>query len=375
MRTTFLSFFVTCLTLASGCSEDAQNLGGLGPSGAAGASGGQTTGGTSGGQTQATGGTSGGQTQATGGTSGGQTQATGGTGQAAGGGEVGGTGQAAGGFAQGGTGQATGGGPAGGQGGASQAGGYAARFVFRSGQETVGDFCVIYKDTADSTWASARLLESNGLKASDFDGFERMTRYVPLQGPPEMFGFVYPGQPCSEAHGWQTASADPMPEGYDHFTVVALPYSGEPITVWAVGDRAKENAAQGDAAVGVRVVNASLEAGPISVTLKGGGEPGGPLESVTLPNLPFNNAPTSYVQFSDPSNSGLDRHLHHSDVTDTTGTATIDWTTVDLLSLSPPRTLYITGSQGKYRALACVDTTATEASAPQDTPCLALGDL
>lgn len=396
MRTSLISILLT--TILAGC-EDAQNLGSLDRSGNAGTAGQAGAGAASGGAN-----TAGTTTAGTAGVSGNSGQAgqpggagsSGASGGAAGSGAAGsgqggaqplvdccldGTVQKAcvgGGYTwktcldgscagtpgpascpedAGGNGGASGAGPGGaaGAGGAQVggAGGYHARFIFQDGQESIGDFCVAYgKDgNGNLAWDKQKLLESNGLKASTFNGLQKLTRYLALQGKPEGFGFIYPGQGCEMAHGWSLGGDLPVSSG-THFTVVAMPYSGEPIYLRELVDPVEEN--QTSSAPGFRIANVVHYSEDITLSLTNVGG-----QKVALGTFPWASAlPQEYI-------SSADGHLYSMEVSTPSGSWEIDWTSLDLLPVVPRRTIFV----GAQRALACTDLHEASAGLPDESSC------
>lgn len=309
MRYPFEILVAACAFLSAGCLEDNQNLSGIGTGGSAGND-------------------SGGQ----GGTS------QGGTGQ-------GGTGQ-------GGAGQ--------GGGGGGGDGVHFARFGFRNGQQLVGDLCAAYGKTGggEYQWASTGVLAASGLSASDYEGLEKLTAYLPLEGEPVAFGFTSPGKSC--ATGSIQQATEVLPQWATYYTVLAVPYSGEPTVVWVVGDPVEHN--QGiDSPPGLRVVNAILSSNPIEIAttvVDGPPVPQGTLE--------FANSPADYTEV------GFDHlwKLHATEMAVGPVPVTFDFVGIDLLPLQPRVTIFVSGSfQGTSTALACMDTTATFVGPPPSAVC------
>ena len=236
------------------------------------------------------------------------------------------------------------------------------RFGYRSGQETVGDFCASYAGgvpEGNYEWKTAGLLGVNGLSAAGHDGMKKITAYLPLKGEPVAFGYVYPGMKCEDGDVIQQA---PAPSGVDHFTVIAVPYSFEPISLWVVGDPVAENEAD-PTPDGFRVVNAGLNSYPMEVASTTGA-------NAVLPHgtFEFGNAPTEYFQ------AAFD-HLWSLEVKEVAGpgfesSVTFDFTGMDLMPVRPRRTFYVSGIfPDLATVLACADTMATLPGDPKSSDC------
>jgi hypothetical protein len=190
-------------------------------------------------------------------------------------------------------------------------------------------------------------------------GLGRLTSYLPLTGKPVAFGFAYPGASCANAHGWWSASGQPaIPSGFDYFTVLAVPYSGEAMQVWAVGDPVQAN--EGPQAVaGLRVVNASFYSSAIDVSVEAP-----PMPSLPIGQFDFANSPTEYIDIGS-------NHLHTLNVTEVGQVPAVvkyDFTEIDLLALTGGQTIYL-ASAIERTALACRDTTATQPGDPKSAYC------
>jgi hypothetical protein len=367
MRTFFPSMLA--LLLLAGCEEDSQNLGAMN-SGAGTGGAGQAGAGNGGGGTAGASGSGAGTSGEGGSTAG--TSAQGGSGTAGLGGESGASGQGGAGGSSGAAGQAgageagaggagpggagnggaAGGAGAGGAAGAGPAATYHARFIFQSGQETIGDFCVAYGKESNGSpiWDEEKLLASNGLVASELDGLQKLSRYIPLKGKPEFFGFTYPGGSCAQATG---AGFDLFSPGDStHFTVIAMPYSGEMIYIRGLGDPVEENAKS--STPGFRIANVVHYSEDISVTYKDGSGKESVLE------FPWGVAlPQGYQ-------SNQDNFLKFLGVSSPNGSWTVDWTVP--LPLVPRRTIFV-GAEG---ALACTDVHEESSSQAGQSNCFFL---
>lgn len=237
-----------------------------------------------------------------------------------------------------------------------------ARFGHMNGQETVGDFCVSYGLAGDGgyVWEPEGILAANQLSTSDYAGLAGLTRYLPLAGEPIAFGFKYPGWSCNDAlGGW--GSPDPFPVGYTHYTVLAVPYSGEAMMVWAVGDPVEQNEGPAPGA-GLRIVNASSYSLSISASAEQPPSPEKPLGEFAL-----GNSPKSYL---DTGSNHL-WLLNVSDPNEAPATVTFDFVAVDLLPLVPPKTIYYT-SAFQRTALVCSDTRETLPGDPKSAYCYSI---
>ncbi|MBK8256171.1 MAG: hypothetical protein IPK82_26315 [Polyangiaceae bacterium] len=253
--------------------------------------------------------------------------------------------------------------PTGGQGGIGGGDGdgvHFVRFGHQNGQETVGDFCVAY--TTDTNgfplWGSEGVLAEHGYVASDHDGMKELTAYIPLDGEPVAFGYVYPGSSCASA-AFQQAAAPP---DQTHYTVIAMPYSFEPIVLWVVGDPVAENDAE-NAPAGFRVVNANFNSNPLEVYSQVSD-----LGPQFLGEFEFANSPTQYI---DVGQDHLWKLLANEP--NDPQTTTFDFVQLDLLPIRPRRTIYLSGMfPDQTWALACADTAAPSEFDPKRSPCFVI---
>jgi hypothetical protein len=137
----------------------------------------------------------------------------------------------------------------------------AVRIGFVQGQESTGEFCVAYEKAGngDPVWSSSGLLAAGGFTPPDVSGMDKITRYIGLSQKPVAFGKSYTSD-CSQvaAHAFVETSAS-------HFTVISVPFSGEPDTLWIVSDPGPGDSSS----PGLRIVNATAESHPIDVTIDG----------------------------------------------------------------------------------------------------------
>jgi hypothetical protein len=206
------------------------------------------------------------------------------------------------------------------------------RFGYWQGQESTGEFCVAYSDGAgEPAWEPLGLLAQNGLVASELEGLDVLSRYVPLEKQPFAFGKAY-----TDCSGFVNHVYAPTGT---HFTMLSVPYSFEADTLWVVTDPGP-----GQPQPGLRVVNAAAEAQPFDVIADG----------YSLGTIQFANSPATYQDIS--AQIGTD-HLQKLQIENSVSgaKATLSWAGWDLVPLQSV-TFYFSGHEfGSYSGLACFD--------------------
>ena len=212
-------------------------------------------------------------------------------------------------------------------------GDYFVRVGYVQGQEGTRDFCVAHELGADGypVWEPEGLLERFGYEPEQFEGLDKVSRYLPLERAPIAVGKT--GVGCSE---WVNAAYVPAGDESRYFTFLSVPYSFEPDMVWLVSDPDPELAP-----MGVRIVNATTESRTIDVATD---------EGWFLGEFEFGNSPTEFqrVEYD---------HMAEMDVTFLADMSYhLSWIHVDLLPLYGT-TVYVSGHSGsKLTALGCVGT-------------------
>lgn len=206
------------------------------------------------------------------------------------------------------------------------------RFGLWQGQEATGEYCVSYTgDINQPAWEPVGLLAQNGLVTSDFEGMDKLSRYVPLAGQPALLGKAY-----SDCSGF--VHPIEVPTG-THFTLLSVPYSFEPDSVWVVVDPGP-----GTPQPGMRVVNASPDAVPLKVTADG----------LWLGEFPFANSPTDYTNVAPLIQKDHLETLEVQNAVSGNG-AVLSWAGWDLVPLQSV-TFYVSGHQAAgYAGMACFD--------------------
>jgi hypothetical protein len=220
---------------------------------------------------------------------------------------------------------------------------YRARFAYQGASE--GGFCVGYADPADPNldpvWIDTGIFL--GSNASLGDNFS-MTSYQLLDRRPTRFSFYHAGQSCDQG----TIGEVPNDTATNYTFILALNLG----LSWSAADEIDDSAP-----AGVRIVNALGNKANISVVIQTGNDPG-----TDLGTFPFANTPMVYI----PIPVGAIQKLLVNSID--TG-AIIDWIDIDLLSLHPHRTIYLSGHLPSMGALACEDALTTLPGNPAIANC------
>lgn len=224
--------------------------------------------------------------------------------------------------------------------------GYFARFGYKNGDETLGDFCVAYTldNQGNPVWWPNGVVNADNVPFSSLDGLNTLSRYIELSGPPVAFGFIHAGSGCTADSVIKTAT---VPAGYDYFTVLAFPKNGGAVVPWVIGDPVEENGAFSERS-GFRIVNATGLPNPINVWgAIGTVEQIGNFPLVDLGTFAFGNSPVEYIDVGGDRLSKLEWHDGGNVVTlfETVG--------IPGVMIRPRRTFYITGAFDNF--FACED--------------------
>ncbi len=217
---------------------------------------------------------------------------------------------------------------------------YFVRVGFVQGQEATGEFCVAYQDDSGEQplWETIGLMEANGLDINDYQ-FLGISRYMALKARPLYFGKATTN--CSGA-----VAPEKVPADGKYFTFLSVPFSGEADQRWIIRDPDPNSAP-----TGARIVNATSESRPISVTGRGASD------QVDFGDVPFANSPDSFQSLK----PGGETSLHSLTVDDGFSVADFDFTQMDLLPLAGT-TIFIAGRfgvAGTYSAIGCIGSNPT----------------
>lgn len=210
---------------------------------------------------------------------------------------------------------------------------YYARFGYLQGQESTGEFCVAYTYDIEGQpiFEPEGLLAANGLVPGDIEGMDKLSRYLPLAAPPVALGKAY-----GDCSGFVKSVF--LPLGATHYTMISVPFSGEPDHLWAVVDPGV-----GPVTPGLRVVNAIRESAPLSATADG----------VPLGQLEWANSPQGYADIG--AESGFD---HLAELWIQNGAygidSTLSWVGWDLIPMQA-LTIYVSGQNPGFTGLGCFD--------------------
>ncbi|MCA9598296.1 MAG: hypothetical protein KC776_33520 [Myxococcales bacterium] len=202
------------------------------------------------------------------------------------------------------------------------------RIGFTGGQVNLSDFCVAYsKNGNDFVFESQGLLAANGEAPETLNGFQRFTKYLPLDKAPLAFALATGGS-CSNVF-YVAETPTPTP---NYMTLLSAPYSGEAPEVWVLPDSGPQS---GSVSSRYRVINATSWADSLKVDLDGADA------STALFGA---QGDYSYATASES-------HLWKLNIDDGQDKYVGDFVNIDLLALSYT-TIFVVGA---YRVIGCLD--------------------
>lgn len=215
---------------------------------------------------------------------------------------------------------------------------YHVRVGYVQGQSATADFCVAYQDDSGEqpAWESVGLMQANGYQARQFEGLDKLSRYLPLKQRP--LYFTKTSTSCADG-----GPAISVPDGPRYFTFLSVPYSGEADTLWVLPEVEPHPLDPGFGGTQLRIQNATFRAENISASAGYAGA-----EQQDLGTAVF-GASTTFT----PS---LEDHLHTLTLNDGHDgpPPVLNWVHIDLLALYNT-TIFISGDPDVgYRGLGCI---------------------
>ncbi len=215
---------------------------------------------------------------------------------------------------------------------------YYVRVGYVQGQSATADFCVAYQDDSGEqpSWEPVGLMQANGYQPEQFEGLDKLSRYLPLKQKPLFFTKV--SSSCAEGGPAINTRGD----GH-YFTFLSVPYSGEADNMWVIPDADPTPIDPGFGGSQIRIQNATFRADTISVSASIADGPPQPLGSFV-----FGNPKEEFID-------SQDSHIEYLTVSDgQPGGAELSWIGWDLLPLYHT-TVFISGDRDQgYRGLGCV---------------------
>lgn len=215
---------------------------------------------------------------------------------------------------------------------------YYVRFGYVQGQENTADFCVAYQDDSGEQplWEPVGLMEANGYLPEQFEGLDKLSRYLPLKQKP--LYFTKASQSCAAGGAAIKTSGDSH-----YFTFLSVPYSHEADQMWVIADAEPTPIDPGFGGSQIRIQNLNFRADTIDVSAHVGDGP---------PQLLGSHV------FGNPKDPFIDAHMDHVEylvVNDGVGSGVeLSWIGWDLLPLYHT-TVFISGDRDVgYRGLGCI---------------------
>ncbi|MEZ4369316.1 MAG: hypothetical protein R3B07_00765 [Polyangiaceae bacterium] len=215
---------------------------------------------------------------------------------------------------------------------------YYVRIGYVQGQEATADFCVAYQDDSGEMpfWEPVGLMEANGYQPEQFEGLDKLSRYLPLKQKPLYF------TKASSSCALGGPAINTAGDGH-YFTFLSVPYSHEADQMWVIPEMDPDPLDPGFGGSQIRIQNATFRADNIEVSAHVADGPAQVLGSYVFgnPKDPFINADMSHLEYlvvNDGAPSGVE----------------LSWIGWDLLPLYHT-TVFISGDRDVgYRGLGCI---------------------